>query len=287
MIAITGATGELGGRVARRLADAGVAQRLIVRDAARAPQLDGAEVAVAPGYHDRPAMTEALAGADTLFMVSGREAPDRVAEHRSAVDAAVAAGVRRIVYTSFLGAAQDATFTLARHHHATEVHIRRTGLAHTFLRNSMYLDFVPFFASPDGVIAGPAGNGRTAWVSRDDVAAVAAAVLTQDGHDGRSFELTGPESHSMSYAAEVLTDVTGRPVTFKDETIAEAYASRAHYGAPDYEVEGWVTSYLAVAKGELDIVTDTVEQLTGRRPRSLREFLAEHPESYAHLVPAA
>ncbi|MBJ7520100.1 MAG: NAD(P)H-binding protein [Solirubrobacteraceae bacterium] len=286
MIAVTGATGELGGRVAARLAAEGAAQRLVVRDEARAPELAGAEVVVAAGYHDREGMTAALHGADTLFLVSGREAADRVAQHYAAVDAAVDAGVRRIVYTSFLGAAPDATFTLARHHHLTEEHIRATGLAHTFLRNSMYLDFVPFFASADGVIAGPAGDGRCAWVARDDVADVAAVVLTTDGHDGLTYELTGPDAHTLTWAAEQLTRVTGRDVRYVDETIEQAYASRAHYGAPDFEVDGWVTSYLAVKEGELDVVTDTVERLTGHRPQALPEFLERNPGSWAHLAPA-
>ncbi|MFA9269190.1 MAG: SDR family oxidoreductase [Baekduiaceae bacterium] len=286
MIAVTGATGELGGRVAARLAAAGAPQRLIVRDAARAPDIAGAEVAVAGGYDDRAGMTDALRGAETLFLVSGREAADRVAQHYAAIDAAVDAGVQRIVYTSFLGAAPDATFTLARHHHLTEEHIRGAGVQHTFLRNSMYLDFVPFFASPDGVIAGPAGDGRCAWVSRDDVADVAVAVLTTPGHDGLTYELTGPEAHTLTWAAEQLTRVTGREVRYVDETVEQAYASRAKYDAPPFEVDGWVTSYLAVKAGELDVVTDTVERLAGHAPQALPEFLERNPGSWAHLAPA-
>ena len=107
------------------------------------PATDGSDIAVAPGYDDRAAMTEAFRGAQTVFLVSGRESADRVAEHTSAVDAAVDAGVERIVYTSFLRASPDATFTFARDHYATEQHIRGTGLGFTFLRDSMYADFVP------------------------------------------------------------------------------------------------------------------------------------------------
>jgi uncharacterized protein YbjT (DUF2867 family) len=282
-IAVTGATGALGGRVARRLAGLGASQRLVVRDAARAPGLPGADIALAPGYHDGAAMTDALRGTQTLFLVSGRESANRVEEHMSAVDAAVAAGVERIVYTSFLAAAPDSTFTLGRDHFATEEHIRATGLAHTFLRNSMYLDFVPFFASAEGVIAGPAGDGRTAWVARDDVADVAVAVLTGEGHDGEAYAVTGPQAHTMAWAAERLSEAAGRPVTYKDETLEEAYASRASYGAPAFEVEGWVSSYVAVAKGELDVVSDTVPRLTGHDAQALPEFLAANPETFAHL----
>ncbi len=285
LVAVTGATGQLGGRVAAGLAARNIRQRLVVRDAARAPELPGAEVALAPGYHDRAAMTEALRGAETLFLVSGRESADRVAEHISAVDAAVDAGVQRIVYTSFLGARPDATFTLVRHHAATEEHIRATGLRHTFLRNAMYADFAPFFATAEGVIAAPAGDGRTAFLARDDAAAAAVAVLTGEGHDGRAYELTGPETTGLAEVAALLTDVAGRPVTYVPETVEEAYASRATYGAPGYEVEGWVTSFTAMAAGDFDVVTGTVAELTGTPPMGLPAFLAANPGSYAHLIP--
>ena len=108
-LAVTGSTGALGGRVARRLADRGVAQRLVVRDVANAPALAGASPVAAPSYGDTAAMRDALAGAKTLFLVSGRETKDRLEQHYSAIDAAVDAGVERIVYVSFLGAAPDAT----------------------------------------------------------------------------------------------------------------------------------------------------------------------------------
>jgi uncharacterized protein YbjT (DUF2867 family) len=265
VIAVTGATGALGGRVAAELATRGIPPRLVVRDPARAPRIDGAQVAVCAGYHDTAGMTEALRGADTLFLVSGRESATRVAEHAGAVDAAVAAGVERVVYTSFLGAAPDCTFTLGRQHHATEEHIRASGLDFTFLRDSMYQEMLPLFAA-DGVLAGPGGEGRAGFVARDDVAMVAAAVLAGTGHEGRVYDLTGPESLSLREAAEILG------VAYVDETVDQAYASRAKYGAPDWEVEGWVSSYLAIARGELDVVTDAVPRLTGRRARALREM---------------
>src|SRR5437588_13034322 len=160
-LAVTGATGHVGGRVARLLSAAGVPQRLLVRDPARAPVLD--RVTVARAEYGDPA-PEALAGIETLFMVSAAESADRVDRHRAFVDAAVAAGVGRIVYLSFYGAAPDATFTLARDHWATEEHIRASGLRHTFLRDNLYLDFMPFLVGDDGVIRGPAGDGRVAAV---------------------------------------------------------------------------------------------------------------------------
>lgn len=267
MIGVTGATGHIGGGVARRLAERGDAQRLIVRDPSRAPRLDGAEIAVAV-YGDTPALVDAFDGVDTLLLVSAAEAADRVSLHTSAIDAAVAAGVRRIVYTSFLGAAPDATFTFARDHWATEEYLRAAGPAYTFLRDNLYLDLIPHWVGEDGVIRGPAGDGRVGAVLREDVAACAATVLTEDGHDGTTYELTGPESISVATIARALG------ATYHAETLDEAYRSREGYGAPSWEVAGWVTSYAAIASGELDVVTNHVERLTGHPPMSLGELLA-------------
>ena len=146
----------------------------------------------------------------------------------------------------------------------------------------MYLDFLPAMAGTDGVIRGPAGDGRVAAVARDDIADVAVAVLLGDGHDGRTYDVTGPEAITLHQVAEELSRVTGRSITYHAETLREAYASRASYGAPEWEVEGWVTSYVAIATGELDVVSDTVSRLTGHEPMTLADFLRRHPESYQH-----
>ena len=283
LLGITGVTGAVGGRVARSLVSAGLRVRMLVRDRSKAPDLD-AEVAEASDYADAEAFRQALEGVATLFLVSGREHPERLQQHKTAVDCAATAGVSRIVYLSFLGAAPNATFTLARQHFATEQHIRATGIPFTFLRSSLYVDFMPFLASSDGVIAGPAGSGRFAPVARDDVADTVFSVLTTREHDGRTYENTGPASVSMKEVAEELSRVTGRQVRYEDQTIEQAWQSRRPSGAPDWEIEGWVSSYLAIASGEMDVVTDTVPVLTGHAAMSLPEFLDRYPESYAHLI---
>ena len=282
LIGVTGATGGIGGRVATGLASRGLKQRLVVRDASRAPDL-GAQVAEAE-YRDGAGMRAALDGVETLFLVSGGESSDRVAEHFSAVDAAAAVGVSRIVYLSFMGAAPDAVFTFARDHAATEERIAETDLDHTFLRSCMYADYVPVFAGPDGVIRGPAGRGRAAFVARDDIADVAAAVVADgSGHSGKTYDMTGPEALSLDEAAALLSQAAGREVVYEEETLEEARESRRPSGHPEWEIEGWVTSYAAIATGVLERVSDTVERITGRPARSLADFLREHPESYRHL----
>lgn len=276
-IAVTGATGGLGGRVARRLAARGIDQRLVVRDPSRAPALDDAEVVVGE-YHDGEAMRRAFDGARTVFLVSGAEARDRLDQHRTAVDAAAAAGVERVVYTSFINPAPDATFTFVRDHFHTEVHLRATGMATVMLRDSIYTDFLPVMAS-GGELRGPAGDGRFAPVTRDDIADVAEVVLLDPAHDGAILALTGPDLVTMADVARILTEVTGTPVRFVDETVDEAYTSRASYGAPDYAVTGWVTSYLAIRAGELDVLSDDVAALTGHPPTSIRTFLSQLPSA--------
>jgi uncharacterized protein YbjT (DUF2867 family) len=273
MIGVTGSTGKLGSRIARRLAEAGVAQRLIVRDPSRAPDLAGAEVAQA-AYGEHSALLTALDGVDTLLLLSATESADRVSLHKATVDAAVAAGVRRIVYTSFVGASPTATFTFARDHWHTEEHIRGTGVDFTFLRDNLYLDFVPGFVGEDGVIRGPAGDGSVAAVARDDVAEVAARVLSEE-HSGMTYDLTGPEAFTLAEAAALLGDKWGRPVRYEAETLDEAYRSRECFGAPSWEVAGWVTSYAAIASGELSEVSSAVENITGRVPISLAGYLAQ------------
>jgi uncharacterized protein YbjT (DUF2867 family) len=273
-LAVTGSTGYLGGMVARELAAAGSGQRLLVRDLSRAPELAGA-VPLAFSYADPVRARTALQGAKTLFMVSAAEAEDRLQQHYMFVDAAAEAGVQHIVYTSFFGAAPDSIFTLGRDHYATEERIKASGMEYTFLRDNFYLDFLPLLADQNGVIRGPAGDGVMAAVARADVARCAVTVLRDPAlHIGRTYGLTGPEDISLEQAAKLLSAGTGRTVTFHNETLEEAYASRVPYGAPPWQVDAWVSTYTAIAAGELAGPTSAVHELTGREPLNLAQFLA-------------
>jgi NAD(P)H dehydrogenase (quinone) len=272
-LALTGSTGRLGGRIATRLAAAGAQQRLLVRDPQRAPQLPGSEIAIAE-LADTEEVRRALEGVDTLLMVSGSETPDRVSRHKAFIDAAAAAGVGHLVYTSFIGASPDATFTLARDHGATEAHLKASGLPYTVLRDNLYADFLPVMVGEDGAIRGPAGEGRVAAVTQDDIADAATAVLLSPAaHLDRTYDLTGPQAITLGEAAEVLTKGLGREIRYVAETLEEAYDSRQVYGAPDWQVEAWVSTYTAIAAGELAQVTDHIEQLTGHPAMSLVDLL--------------
>jgi NAD(P)H dehydrogenase (quinone) len=273
-LALTGSTGAVGGIAAHLLDDAGVPIRLIVRDTSRAPKLEGAEV-VQASHADSTASIAALQGIDTVFMVSGHENKHRVTEHTTFVDAAAEAGVRQIVYLSFVGASATSGFLLGRDHGATEDHIRASGLDWTFLRDNFYAELLPGFAT-DGAFRGPAGDGRVAAVSQRDVGAVAAHVLLDPlEHAGRSYDLTGPEALTFSEVVEVLREITDEHFEYVDETLDEARASRAHYGAPDWLVDAWISTYTAIRDGELEHVSGDIPRLLGRPATSFAEAIAE------------
>ncbi|HQR28033.1 MAG TPA: SDR family oxidoreductase [Nocardioides sp.] len=277
-VAVTGSTGHVGALVARHLADRGVPQRLLARDPGRVPDLAGG-VALPMSYADTDAARAALVGAKVLFMVSAAEAADRLEQHRTFIDAAAAAGVEHVVYTSFLGAAADCTFTLGRDHFATEQHVRDTGMAWTFLRDNFYLDVLPYFVGEDGVLRGPAGDGRVSAVARADVARVALEVLLDpEAHRGATYDLTGPESLTLTEVAETISAVTGRTVRFHDETVEEAYASRLRWPAEQWQYDAWVSTYLAIARGEVAGVSEDVAALTGVPPTGLADLLRARQE---------
>lgn len=277
-IAVTGATGHIGSRIVEGLlslgADNDLTVRRLVRDASRAPQIAGTEIAQAD-YRDGPAVEKALDGVDVVFMVSAHESADRVHEHVTFITAAARAGVRHIVYTSFSGAGDAAGFTLARDHGATEAAIRDSGMEYTFLRDNFYLDVLTEFADQNGVIRGPAGDGVVAAVARADVVDVATTVLLHPHqHVNRIYELTGGEALSLTELARRASAATGKSYSFVNETLDEAYASRAHYGAPDWQVDAWVSTYTAIADGELARVSHDVQAVTGHAPRTLEDVLS-------------
>lgn len=271
-LAVTGATGALGAMVARQVAP--YLPILLVRDPTRAPDL-GLSVRC-NDYADEAASAAALSGVDVVFMVSAAEAPDRREQHRTFIRAAVTAGVRHVVYTSFCGAAPDAAFTLGRDHFDTERALRDSGVTYTILRDNFYLDVLPEFADDFGVIRGPAADGRVAAVARADVADVAAAVLRDpDAHAWTTYELTGPEALTLTEVADRAGAVLGRELRFEDETVEQAYAWRAAaFGAEQWQLDAWVSTYTAIAAGACAVVTGDVERVRSFRPRTLEEALA-------------
>ncbi|OAM26426.1 MULTISPECIES: SDR family oxidoreductase [Eikenella] len=280
-IAITGASGNIGGMVARHLSALGLPLVLPLRNPAKAPDLPDCE-ARRFAYGDYALAKQALDGTDVLFMVSAAESPTREQEHLTLVRAAADAGVGHLVYLSFAGASPHSTFTLARTHAVTEEAIRQTAMRHTFLRDNFYSEMMATIADAGGTIAGPAADGRVACVSQRDVAQAAANVIADivrgsGQHDNQTYTLTGSQSLNFAEIAAALTEITGKPHRYRNETVEEAFANRRrdYPDTPDWQIEAWVSTYTAIAQGELAAVSDDLSRLLGHAPRSFAETAKE------------
>jgi len=281
-VAITGASGQLARIVAElaleRLTPSEVLLVTRTPEALSAFAARGAQVR--HGDFDQPdGLPAALAGAERMLLISTEAIGRRVAQHRNAVDAAVAAGVRHIAYTSILEPTPENPAAVVQEHAPTEAAIRESGLAWTMLRNSLYTEFlVPpgVQAVASGRLVHNTGDGKLANVSRFDCAAVAAAVLTSEGHAGTNYDVTGPELLSRADVAALLAEITGRPVEAVPVDDAEFIAGLVAAGIPE-GVAAWIASFgRAIREGVLSVVSSTVQDLTGHPPRTMREVLTEH-----------
>lgn len=278
-VVVTGATGHLGRLIVEGLLDAGVAPAEIVAGGRRTERLaDLAErgVRIAELDYDHPdTLAAALAGADTLMLVSGSEVGRRVPQHRAAIDAARAAGVRRVVYTS-VPHADASTIVLAPEHKATEELLAASGLVTTILRNNWYTEnYLPALqqAAATGQIVGSVGQGRVASASRADFAAGAVAVLTGEGHDGQVYELTGDVAWTHDELAAAAASVLGRDVVYRDVTPDEQRAGLLAAGLDEGTAGFLVTLDQDIAAGTLADATDILRTLIGRPTTPLVDTL--------------
>ena len=273
MIGITGVTGKLGSYVANLVDKKGIASVHLARSPERAKIYASAEIRKIV-YANTPEVVEALKGIDILLMVSARENPERVKEHKDFLDAAKLAGVEHIVYTSFYGADEKATFTLSRDHAQTEAYIKELGFTYTFLRDNFYLDFLIDMALENGEIRGPAGSGLVSAVARKDTSRVAAEILLNPKEwENQTLNLTGPEDLSMEEIVALLSKETGDAIAYVDETVEEAYESRKKWPAQTWEYDAWVSTYIAIKAGEQAGVSTDIEKVLGRPAMSLVEVV--------------
>jgi NAD(P)H dehydrogenase (quinone) len=278
-IVITGATGQLGRHVISSLLRLDVQLPDLVAAGRNEDklgalrELDLATVRV--DYTDPATLDEAFAGADTVLLISSSEVGVRVAQHRNAVDAAVRAGVSRLVYTSALGADRG-KLLLADEHLATEQAIADSGLPCTIVRNGWYTEnFEPALrhAETTGVVLASAGDGRVASATREDYAEAIAAVLAQDGHAGQTYELSGDVAWSFDELAAALTEVLDREVTYRRLTPEQHLAELERTGVDESTARFLVALDANIEDGALDLVTGDLSRLLGRRTTALVDAL--------------
>jgi len=233
-------------------------------------------------FADPRSLRAAFAGGERLLLVSATDLRERTAQHQAAIDAAKAAGVRHMTYTSGLKPEPPNPAVVAPSHHATEQALKQSGLRWTILRNSLYADYqLPEAkgAIATGELVHNRGRGKVAYVARDDCAAAAAAVLLQSGHERVVYEITGSESFDADDLASLYSGIGGRPVRARaldDDAFVSALVGNSA-GDDDHLRYGaqLVASFgRSIREGYMDSRTDTVAKLTGRAPRTLAQTLA-------------
>ncbi|PYE17968.1 NAD(P)H dehydrogenase (quinone) [Williamsia limnetica] len=268
--AITGATGQLGSLVITDLLERGVAPGeivAIVRDSAKAASLDerGITVRVAD-YSDPAALRSALDGVDKLLLISSSEVGQRVAQHTNVIDAAEAAGVSLIAYTSVLKA-DTSGISLAPEHLATEERLAASTIPSVLLRNGWYWENYASAlpqAIESGTLYGAAGDGRLAAASRADFAAAAAAVLTLDDQGGKTYELGGDERLTYAEFAKLIGEVAGKDVAYADLPENDYAAALAGAGLPQPVATMLAGADAGISRGELDTDSGDLQTLIGR-----------------------
>ena len=300
-VIVSGASGQFGNAAAKMLLEQIPAEDLIVfsRSPDKLAEFAEAGAHVRQGdFDDSASLVSAMEGGEKLLLISTVRVGSRVEQHTAAVEAAKTAGVRHVAYTSLLGVRKPGNPSVEGFDHlATEKMIEASGLAWTHLRNSLYAEAVATAMAIPALRAGRkpenAGDGRVPIVSRDDCVATAVGVLTQDGHANKAYDVTGPEMWTLPDAMALVGAMAHKPIHIErvDDEAMFAYfdslgvprkASDVMPGGPiPWASEGMVTFGQSIREGFMDVESDDVERITGRKPRTLKSVL----EQYQHLWP--
>ena len=282
MIVVTGATGTIGRKLLRLLAAQGAEVVALSRNPPDGEALPGISW-VAADLADRETLPAILAGAERLFLLTGNS-EGMVRLQKNAIAAAATAGVGHVVKLSALGASDHSKSVIGVWHHNVERVLQAAGLAWTILRPHVFMqNLLDQQASiqGEGRIYSPAGEAQIPMIDTRDIAAAAAAVLTEPGHEGKRYTLTGPQPISYREAAAVLAEVLGKPLTYVPETYDEAWHRLREAELPPWHIGAQLAlaSYQRQGAGT-GILTDTVEALTGRPPRTFQEFAREYAPAF-------
>ena len=276
MIAITGATGQLGQHVVANLLKTTAADQLVavVRNPAKAEALSQQGVNVRQAdYGDEAALTKALLGVDKLLIISSSEVGQRAPQHRNIIQAAAAAGVKFIAYTSLLHA-DTSPLGLAGEHIATEKMLADSGIPYALLRNGWYTENYLASAPPaleHGVFIGAAGEGKIASATRADYAAAAARVISEEGHAGKVYELAGDNGWTLSELAAELAKQSGKKVVYQNLSEADFAAALKSVGLPAGLADMLADSDVGASKGGLFDDSRTLSKLIGRPTTALAD----------------
>jgi len=279
MILITGATGKTGGEVARQLAVADIPFRALIRNPDKAEELNtlGAEL-VFGDIADKVFLSRALSGIDKAFLVMPNDEQQLILE-KQFTDVAVTAGVQHLVYLSSLESVPESKNPITQNHVAAENHIRESGLTWTIMRPTFFMQNFETYApriKEAGQIVMPVGNGTVSATDLRDVGEVIRETLTKTGHENKSYDLTGPELLTFAEIAERFSKILGAPVEFVDQPMEEFAELLRTIGLSEWRVDAVCKELEAIGAGVVDHTTDTIEELLGRPPFSLEQYITDH-----------
>ena len=289
MILVTGATGQYGAKAIEHLLNKGVEAphiAALVREAAKGQQLQDQGIGLRVGdYSDVDSLVPAFQGVDTLLLVSSNDrgaVENRTAHHLNVINAAKAAQVKHLVYTSFITkpAYQDSAIAdFLASHAETEQAIKDSGLPYTILQNGIYLEMIPIFAGAQvaetGVILFPAQEGKASWVLREELAEAAAHVLTTAGHENKTYVLTNTESTSFQDIAQDLFASLGKDIRYQSPPVEEFQAILTQAGVPAVYIGMFSMWASAVAQGMMDKEDSTLAAFLGRQPTTTAQFIQQ------------
>lgn len=273
MITISAATGQLGQAIIPLLLQhiQPSALNLVVRTPAKAEAFAKQGIRIQQAdYAHFDALLKGFQGTDKLLLISAfGTVPERIQQHRNAIDAAKQAGVKHILYTSFIDADPESPSDIAMVHADTEQYLTASGVAWTILRNSVYADEVLRDAAQalqTGVLTSATKDAGTSFITRHDLARATVAILLGKGHEGKIYTLTGPAAITQEQFAQLLSDVTGRSIRYVPISFEQLQAGLKQAGLPELIVNLLVSSQKATAQGHTSLVTNDVETLTGQAP---------------------
>jgi NAD(P)H dehydrogenase (quinone) len=284
MILVTGATGHFGNAAINYLLEKGIEANQIValvRNKMSADDFKERGVkAVIGDYDNYTSLVSAFKGVKKLLFVSGSDILNRMPQHQNIVNAAKEVGIKHIVYTSYQSKNETESSPLwmvAKSHLQTEKWLKESGIDYTILKNNLYMDFIPAFVGEKvvetGVIYLPAGSGKISAVLRSELAEASANILISSNHAGKIYNFTNTEAVAYQEVAQIISEITGKTIKYVSPTATEYAQTLSQNGVPN-DIIGLFSSFaIAQAKGELDTASTELEQLLGRKPTSIREFL--------------
>ncbi len=285
-ILVTGATGTVGSEVVKQLSAKGATVRACCHTLSKAKKIRGPGVEIVEVDYSKPETVEAaFKGVDKLFLLT--PVVDNMVEITARLVAeATKEGVKHIVKLSTveLGADAEAKIPLLRWLRQAEKIVEESGIPYTFVRPTGFMqNFSNFYAQTieeQNAIYTSAGEGKVSWVDARDVATVAVEALTGDGHEGKIYPITGPEAISYYQAAEILSEVLGRKISHVNLSEEDRRKGLEEAGLPDWRINGAIQGDRITREGRQPAVSPTVEEVTGKRPRSFEQFARDYAEAF-------